>query len=469
MDEHKRELDLTALMAKLRCPHVELLVFFVCCTIYSSDTILNEFIYQVVSERNNFTTDHTLNYCADNFKQSEVRRIVAEETSRWGMYERVAQRISNVVAALVITSASDQIGRKKALLFPVLGTVISSTLQTCIIKFKLPLFFIVINGFFEGAFGAYAVLIDLCTVYITDTVSLENRGKRLTILEVFSHFGGGISLLGTGFWIKYQGFVPPSLFLVSCSCVGLVLLAFLPSKNIVSRYQENEDAVNLLTTDRKEEPELNSTTKTNLGIWIQAKIFWEICSSDKSVCHICIQGNTKLCSHAKNIHRGRVWRLWLYIIAYALYMFVVNGIELFQTMFFISRPICFTPELVGAQNSLDASSIIFSIFLVIFYENVLHMESQAILLTAMFARFTTSLLMFCSSEATLIFIGSVFALLSFVNGIIGIFTPIVVLTLYPATLAISYSFIWIVMASILCCPLILMTIVWIADRKRTDK
>nr|XP_039269469.1 proton-coupled folate transporter-like isoform X3 [Styela clava] len=442
-------------MAKLRCPHVELLVFFVCCTIYSSDTILNEFIYQVVSERNNFTTDHTLNYCADNFKQSEVRRIVAEETSRWGMYERVAQRISNVVAALVITSASDQIGRKKALLFPVLGTVISSTLQTCIIKFKL------------------------------------------TILEVFSHFGGGISLLGTGFWIKYQGFVPPSLFLVSCSCVGLVLLAFLPSKNIVSRYQENEDSVNLITTDRKEEPELNSTTKTNLGIWIQAKIFWEICSSDKSVCHICIQGNTKLCSHAGNIHKGRVWRLWFYIIAYALYMFVVNGIELFQTMFFISRPICFTPELVGAQNSLDASSIIFSIFLVIFYENVLHMESQAILLTAMFARFTTSLLMFCSSEATLIFIatsigpfsnitspylrrgisslvssfeqGSVFALLSFVNGIIGIFTPIVVLTLYPATLAISYSFIWIVMASILCFPLILMTIVWIADRKRTDK
>lgn len=56
-----------------------------------------------------------------------------------------------------------------------------------------------------------------------------------------------------------------------------------------------------------------------------------------------------MCAHGGGLYRGRVWRMWAYLSAYNLYMFVSVGTMVFQTIYFLSPPLCFSQILVGLQ------------------------------------------------------------------------------------------------------------------------
>nr|XP_039269450.1 proton-coupled folate transporter-like isoform X1 [Styela clava] len=495
-----------------RFPIIETITFFASATFYTLHTIENEYIYQMVSESHNFTSNHSVKYCeeVDNVTQvSDNEQVIADGASKWSMYTKIVLYTSNAISSLIITAWSDSIGRKRALVFPLLGCLLSSTMQALIILFRLPLHFVVINALSYGLSGGYSTMIDVGTAYLSDTVQTEKRGRRYTILEVTSSLGGGLALMGTGYWIKYRGFVPSSFLLVGCSIVALILLPFLKTnkpgshklaaiEEVVQLKSEKLSVVGDETecTITEEKLDKNENSKQKPSGWIQIKEVKRIYSSDYSKCDICddttVNGKSlSECAHGGGYREGRVWRLWFYLMAFVTYMFVMNGIDIFQTMYFVSSPICFTPELVGVQNGIDACTIIFSPFIVIFYESILHMNSQTMLLTSITGRLLTSLLMFFANGATLVFVatsigvfssittpyirlrisslvstseqGPALALVSFATEIINA-SSVVFLVIYPSTLYISHGFTWLVTASILCCPLTLMIIVWITNK-----
>ena len=48
-------------------------------------------------------------------------------------------------------------------------------------------------------------------------------------MELCASVGGGLSLIGTGYWVNHSGFIPASIFISCCSVVPLILTIFLES------------------------------------------------------------------------------------------------------------------------------------------------------------------------------------------------------------------------------------------------
>ena len=57
-----------------------------------------------------------------------------------------------------------------------------------------------------------------------------------------------------------------------------------------------------------------------------------------------------LCIHGGGTYPGRVWRMWFYLISYDLFMFSNIGTTIFQTIYFLSPPLCFSTVTVGVQS-----------------------------------------------------------------------------------------------------------------------
>lgn len=56
------------------------------------------------------------------------------------------------------------------------------------------------------------------------------------------------------------------------------------------------------------------------------------------------------CIHVDGKSRGRVWRLWFYLISYVVYFAALHGYCSVLIMFLVSEPLCFSPALVGIRD-----------------------------------------------------------------------------------------------------------------------
>nr|XP_039249249.1 proton-coupled folate transporter-like [Styela clava]XP_039249250.1 proton-coupled folate transporter-like [Styela clava] len=509
---------------------VEAIIFFTCSCNYSYETIQYEYIYQVVSEQHNYTANSSVEYCTVNQSTSAREHIVADEVSRWSMYANVAYYLTCALFSVLITSWSDKIGRKIAIAFPVFGTVIASAAQTVIIIYRLPLYWIVVVNLIYGTSGAYGALLNIGAAYLSDNIEAEHRDRRFTILDVAASLGGGAIQIATGYWIDSGGFISSSFFITGCAMIAII---FIPMMSPFNRRKRHEEPVNTEThsetdpllprsqneTDKDEffdcsskflaanaddgntevKNSLTNDKNTKFDFFSQIKVVWKIYTTRQIVCNICQSGQVsqrQICFHGDNVRRERLWRIWFFVVSYAMYMFAVNGGESFRTMFFVSFPVCFTPGLVGLQNGLENGLVALDPIVLYLCKSLLHLSSQTILLTAIFTRLSSALMMSFAEGPPLVFAatsfgiifnlstpiirsqisllvssseqGSALALVSGIESLFNIFSPIVFLHIYPATLYISHGFAWIIETLILCIPLVLMMTIWIVDKRRVN-
>lgn len=495
---------------KLEVPFaVELVTFFTCACQYSLDTLEYQYIYQAISEDLNVTSNHSVHYCPVNNTKHKADQIVAEEASRWTMYASFTGFLSCAIGGTIVTSWSDKIGRKRAIAFPVIGTLVAAIMQFCIIFFKLPLYSLIISQLVYGACGSYSALLNIGSAYLSDLVSLEDRGTRFTILEVCASFGGGMIQIGAGYWLTSYGFVPPSIFIACCAIVGLGFIPFMSNtkrkKKESGREEEFTDESKPLLGGKETDiiigfaseggANLNSPLSVH-SVVKQLKTSWRIYTIDQCVCIQCRQyeggGESDERPHVDQICKRRAWRLWFYAISFAMYMFALNGISVFITMFLVSYPVCFTPDLVGIQNGLINGLIIATPLVMIILQSCLKLRGQSMILVGIFGRLcyctlmsiargpalvfsATSMAMifnfstaFLRSEATRLVSekeqGAALAVITTMENVIGSLSPIAFLTLYPATLHIFHGFSFVVAGSIFFVTFLMMGTVWIANR-----
>lgn len=477
---------------------VEVVAFFTCACQYSFDTVQYQFIYQVVSEELNFTKDHSVHYCSQNSTSDEAEQAVADGASRWTLYSMLAGYITGVIGGVTFTSWSDSIGRKKAIAFPVVGTLIAAVAQCLIVTFRLPLYTLIITELVYGASGSYSALMNIGCAYLSDTVKLEDRGRRYNVLEVFASVGGGAVQIGTGYWIDSSGFVPTSIFIACCAFVAMLCIPFMKSTNrIVDEFSETSSLLSepydVKFSDNITSQDDNTSQLSIKSLIKQLKTSWEIYTMKGCVCEECLEDTNRESKHSY-VKNGRRWRLWFYALAFAIYMFAVNGVALFMTMFLVSYPVCFTPDLVGAQAGLNNGLVIAVPLLILLLQGYLKFEGQSIILLGVIARVCSSSMMSVAQGPVLVFAatslavvynmttafirsgatrlvsskeqGATLAVISGMENLACIFSPLVFLTVYPATLHIFHGFSLVVAAMVYAVSLTLMTVVWIADKRK---
>lgn len=206
-------------------------------------------------------------------------------------------------------------------------------------------------------------------IYETKRVDLF----RYSVLEICAAVGGGSVEIGVGFWINRHGFFPSCVFITCSAFVALVFTIFLRSEGTTAETRDLEPLVSdklLLSPSENTTSKLEGQEKIQKSsIMSQLREVFRIYTSNGANCDICNENgkcnnHNEACSryacvnqciigmeclHCDVRAKSRLWRLWLYLVAYVIYVAGVDGYELFMTMFLVTAPLCFTPDLVGVR------------------------------------------------------------------------------------------------------------------------
>ncbi|XP_076815787.1 lysosomal proton-coupled steroid conjugate and bile acid symporter SLC46A3-like isoform X1 [Clavelina lepadiformis] len=500
-----------------------------CCLMLNP--LKNEYVYMKVAEAHN-TTKSVISDCNEN-ETSSIDILVQQEVSKWTLLLDLTMFIPASLTAILVTSWSDRVGRKITMSIPVAGMAVSSAFFAVSIYFSWPLKSLFLYNFVAGISGYYMTLLMQGNAYLSDITPSEKRGLRFVILETALGVGGGVGGISSGYWVKAQGFFVPVACTAGLSFVSLLLIPLLlDSRKIrdekIAEKQNQEINGNESDHDYDVKKGFSNSygsasSSSQHGDWVNnnegfevlqdhkkytavdvLKAVWKVYSSDYSHCVKChgpiedeykkIKSYSDRCVHGGGRYPGRVWRMWFYLFAYDFNMFVLVGGMAFQTIYFLSKPLCFTPVLVGAQLGLRFAMTAFSPLMVWVYQKVFRMGSHVIIVVSLSALAASEVTMSFATTKAIVFIatslllfanpskpfiqaqianlvsesehGAAFALLSFTEILSFLVATVSFLLLYSETVKMYRGFVWLFAAVVVLIPLCLMMTVMISDRRR---
>ncbi|KAJ3047406.1 hypothetical protein HK102_012925, partial [Quaeritorhiza haematococci] len=115
---------------------------------------------------------------------------VQANTSWWTMILSLAANIPGLISAPVVGAISDNVGRKHAILFPILGGILRILALVVVTHFRLSLWVLFVSYIFEGLLGSFMVLEAAAFAYIADTSDGKGRTSLFGRIEaaVFTAF-----------------------------------------------------------------------------------------------------------------------------------------------------------------------------------------------------------------------------------------------------------------------------------------
>ena len=182
----------------------------------------------------------TVNSTSDHFSnQSDSLCDVNKSDPAYLFGERVQARASNfnmvlslcsLIPALFVTSFigaySDQAGRRYSLIPPLVGGTVRAISYVIVIAFKLPVEYLLIGALIEGCGGYYQTMLMGCFSYISDTVPLDRRAMRITIVETCVFIPAIFAPIGIGYWLRYHGFLAPFIIVLGLYMTALLYAIF---------------------------------------------------------------------------------------------------------------------------------------------------------------------------------------------------------------------------------------------------
>ena len=150
---------------------------------------------------------------------------VQTANTSWNMYISLVNFLPAVVMIIVYGSYSDRIGRRLALISPVLGSIAAILVQMAIVFFDLPVWcflFCVV----EYVGGGLYVMTTGTFAYIADTVPKERRAVRMTILDDIILLNSAIGNVIVGYMIDSMGYFYPYLFCLVGKILALLYAIF---------------------------------------------------------------------------------------------------------------------------------------------------------------------------------------------------------------------------------------------------
>ena len=176
------------------------LFFYMLCLIMSLPLVQQLAFKKICHEKYDAET------CKNLTKSQED--VVHEKTSRWILYQSIAQTLPSIAASLILGSWSDKVGRKTVLILPSVGSVLLYTNYILnVAYFSLDVNYILIGVCISGFFGGFATTLLGVFSYISDITDKSQRTVRVAILESMIFLGGTVGNLIGGELLQYNGFM----------------------------------------------------------------------------------------------------------------------------------------------------------------------------------------------------------------------------------------------------------------------
>ena len=146
-------------------------------------------------------------------------------SSQWNMYMSLVDYLPAVIMTFIYGSYSDTIGRRLAIISPIIGSICTILVQMFIVYFDLPVWCFLF-GVVEYFFGGFYLLITGTFAYLADTVPEEKRAARMAILDAVILATAAIGSVTVGFLIDIMGYFYPYIFCLVGKLVTLLYAVF---------------------------------------------------------------------------------------------------------------------------------------------------------------------------------------------------------------------------------------------------
>lgn len=233
-----------------RCFLVEpiLIVYFFCefpvgiiCQRYILDWVTVDRLERDAALNISHDANKTMTPCDANISKNdyEFQQSVQSASSFFLLTESIVYGTPAVFVTLFLGAGSDKIGRRFAILPPLLGTILKSSVATLIVWYKASIYWFYLGDALYGVCGSFSAMIMGCYAFVADRTPPENRMLRITIVDMCILSAGVVSPILLGLVITKIGYVIPMLVVVGLSAINLIyVFAFLPNDKARIRSEE---------------------------------------------------------------------------------------------------------------------------------------------------------------------------------------------------------------------------------------
>ena len=304
--------------AKTRWITVEPIILLAFVGIGSFSTIRAEYLQQrIAKDVYNYTypTDSNGSCGITNTSDPDyiIQQKIQHETANWSVYFSICSTFPLIFSAIVIGKWSDIKGRKAAMLVPLFGMVVQSSVYLAVIYLHLPMPLLYIAEIASGLTGGSPLLTSVALAYVADITTIEQRTFRVVMVETCLIISVGVGQLANGYLIAAKGFDPSFYLLLSCQ-ITAILYTIIPK---------------LLY----ESIELNSSGESFSSQ--MSKLFHGIFDL------------------YKNNEDNRRWRLLLINAIFVPIILLIYGYTSTIPLYVIGQPFCWSSVLVGIFNAVS--------------------------------------------------------------------------------------------------------------------
>ncbi|XP_068708806.1 proton-coupled folate transporter-like [Montipora foliosa] len=288
---------------------VEPVIFFYSCGLLMTEPVYQQYVYYRLSEERGFPYhfQKQKSGCGSKPLNDSMQKL-EKEVQSYASYVQLGTVMISTFPSIVITLLmggwTDKVGRRPALILPVVGIALDAGVVLIVMYAKLPIYFLFVGALIHGLFGCYTTILFACMSYIVDTTEKGQIAFRLGILEFLVLLGGMAAQLSSGFWIENLGFFAPYWFILGCELFAVIYAVFFVPE---SRCRSNEETGKLFSLDN-------------------FKSSWRV--------------------YAKAVG-ARKRNLILLTLCCGVVSLSVRGISGALSLFMLYSPLCFSPEYVG--------------------------------------------------------------------------------------------------------------------------
>ncbi|XP_022100472.1 proton-coupled folate transporter-like [Acanthaster planci] len=294
--------------ASRRCLTVEPILIFIDCVQGALVTLRSQYIEHRLADEYNYTLPTSQNSCAS---QDPTDKYIEDQTSTWVTWMKDMSVFPPIVVALVLGAASDFVGRRPMFIINATGHFLGSAVFLVIAIFKLPLPLLIVGEAMLGLAGDAVFTAIIAEAYVADIYVGKARTFRLVMLDGIIQLSYGIIQFAIGEILQSTGI---DFILVYSITVGIALANLLYT--VVPFFV-------LETVKRRPFP--------------------------RGVIKELVMNIMSLFSSS---HAGRRWRLVLLLASACLWTLVFGSAGGNITIYGLSPPFCWTPQIVGAYGAI---------------------------------------------------------------------------------------------------------------------
>uniref|UniRef100_A0A3Q2QUM3 Solute carrier family 46 member 3 n=1 Tax=Fundulus heteroclitus TaxID=8078 RepID=A0A3Q2QUM3_FUNHE len=384
--------------------------------------LVQQYVYRRLWEQLTHTpypvSDNTSRCAPSNISSNhtDFHKDVQKQASLFSLYSELLTTAPSLVVTLVLVAYSDRGGRKITIIMPLIGTLIYTTTFLIVSFFELNIYLLIGASFLSSLFGGISTFLGGCFAYIADLCH-DDRQKTLRMAGVDMMIGllSGVAAISTGYFLRAAGFNWPFLTSALCQCLILIYAVFILEETV------KKTPVDGGTLDGPQRPTLRQLVFGLCQIFARAS------------------------SRCKRV-------LALLMIIFTSFSFAyIGGISL-VTLYELNEPLCWTEILIG-YGSAASTTVFLTSFAGVSVFTYCGVPRLLIVTLGILSVASGLILVAFAKTTVLMFVGALFAYLSFLESLFNNVGSAVFNSIYAATVGWYPGFAFLLAAGLLVIPL----------------